>query len=145
LREMLEKELATRKATYATLKKDFYKWKVKALEEVIEFFEHEFFPAPMERKNATCEADTLTELYDEVVFFYNYYNSKQLALKVFMNTFYGETGNSLSPFFIKQVAGGITTYGQKNIKMVKAYVESKGCDVKYGDTDSLYVSPPEAV
>ena len=85
----------------------------------------------------------IQEQYDKVSFNYNYINSKQNALKVFMNTFYGESGNKLSPFFVLQLAGAITTAGQYNIKLVQKYVESKKCKVMYGDTDSLYISIPE--
>ena len=72
-------------------------------------------------------------------------NTKQNALKVFMNTFYGEAGNSKSPAFLLELAGGITSAGQFNIKMVKDFVESLGYLVKYGDTDSLYISCPNVV
>lgn len=72
--------------------------------------------------------------YEEVVFNKNYLNCKQNALKVFMNTFYGEAGNKRSPFFVMEVAGGITTYGQKNIKFAYAFVKEKGCGVYYGDS-----------
>lgn len=85
------------------------------------------------------------DFYADVAFNYNYYNAKQLALKLYMNTFYGEAGNSLSQFFKVAVAGGITTAGQANIQKVKAYVEKRGYNVLYGDTDSLYICSPEAV
>lgn len=78
--------------------------------------------------------------YNELKFHYNYLDSKQAALKVFMNTFYGEAGNQTSPFFLIHVAGGITSYGRKNIVLAKDYVEKNGCKVHYGDTDSIYVS-----
>jgi len=73
-------------------------------------------------------------IYDDLCFQMNYLNSKQLALKVFMNTFYGECGNKLSPFFVLEVAGGITTYGQKNIKKAQRFVEDHKCRVYYGDS-----------
>jgi DNA polymerase elongation subunit (family B) len=66
-------------------------------------------------------------------------NAKQGALKVYMNTFYGETGNATSPFFLLQLAGGVTSAGQYNIKMVADFVQAKGFRLKYGDTDSLYL------
>ncbi len=81
--------------------------------------------------------------YDDIIFMENYFKSKQLALKVFMNTFYGETGNQNSPFFLVEVAGGITTYGQKSLKKAKRFVEERGCHVYYGDTDSIYLSTSE--
>ena len=69
-------------------------------------------------------------------------NTKQNALKVYMNTFYGEAGNSLSPFFQLELAGGVTSAGQYNIKLVADFVRSKGFRIKYGDTDSLYLVAP---
>jgi DNA polymerase elongation subunit (family B) len=90
------------------------------------------------------EQEKLTQEYNNIIFDRNYQNSKQNALKVFMNTFYGEAGNQISPFFVLEVAGGITTYGQKNIIKAQHYVEEKGCGVFYGDTDSLYISAPES-
>jgi DNA polymerase elongation subunit (family B) len=81
-------------------------------------------------------------LVDDLIFKENYLNSKQGALKVFMNTFYGVAGSKISPFFVLEVAGGITAYGKKNILMAKAYVEQEGCTVHYGDTDSIYFSTP---
>jgi DNA polymerase elongation subunit (family B) len=87
--------------------------------------------------------DKLKEEYDYLIFNKNYLNSKQNALKVFMNTFYGEAGNKLSPFFVVEVAGGITTYGKRNINFAYNIVLKTGCNVYYGDTDSLYLSTPE--
>jgi DNA polymerase elongation subunit (family B) len=72
--------------------------------------------------------------YREAQFQYEYFNSTQKALKVFMNTFYGEIGNQRSPFFIVQVAGGVTTNGGRTIKLAQKFVEDKGCLVYYGDS-----------
>lgn len=73
--------------------------------------------------------------YNECQFNFNYYNAKQAAIKVFMNTFYGETGNTDSPLFLLPIAGGITSAGQYNLKLVKHYIETE-LDVKvyYGDS-----------
>jgi DNA polymerase elongation subunit (family B) len=65
-------------------------------------------------------------------------DKKQNALKIYMNTFYGETGNRLSPFFLLELAGGVTSAGQTNIKYVQQYVTSKGYYVKYGDSIMPY-------
>ncbi len=86
-----------------------------------------------------------TEKYREVLFNHTYYGSKQLALKIFMNTFYGESGNQLSSIYMLELAGGITTEGQKNIKNVFKLVESMNCKIIYGDTDSAYVMCPESI
>lgn len=73
----------------------------------------------------------------------NKLNLKQLALKVHMNTFYGECGNSRSTLYKLLVAGGITSYGRHTIKKVASFVIKQGFKVWYGDTDSLYLSCPE--
>lgn len=80
------------------------------------------------------EFDKRKDEYDNVCFNFNYYDAKQKALKLIMNTFYGESGNKRSPFFVLQLAGAITTAGQVNIKMVQKHVEEEGCNVYYGDS-----------
>jgi len=76
---------------------------------------------------------------------YDYIDAKQKALKVFMNTFYGMMGDVTSPLFMLLLAGAVTSAGQANIKMVAKYVEKRGYKIKYGDTDSLYIIPPDSV
>ncbi|RGB22086.1 DNA polymerase family B-domain-containing protein [Rhizophagus diaphanus] len=66
-------------------------------------------------------------------------DAEQYALKVYMNTFYGTAGDSKSPFFLRELAGGVTSAGRRNIKHVADFVKSKGFQIKYGDTDSLYL------
>ena len=136
--ELLEAEIEKRRAEYERTNKGFHKWKLDVILETQHFFQEQWFASGSEYYNSTLE-----ELFNEMVFKITYYNTIQLALKVFMNTFYGETGNQLSPFFIVAVAGGITTWGQRNTKMVKTYVESELYNVLYGDTDSLYICCPE--
>ncbi|GES86489.1 DNA polymerase family B-domain-containing protein [Rhizophagus clarus] len=87
--------------------------------------------------------DALKSEYSSVSFIVACLDAKQLALKVYMNTFYGEAGNSGSPFFLRALAGGVTSAGQRNIKLIADLVRSKGFGVKYGDTDSLYLVCPE--
>ena len=72
--------------------------------------------------------------YENIVFQYNVIDSKQKALKVFMNTFYGETGNKRSPFFLLELAGGITSKGQMNVKSAHRLVTEYGCNTWYGDS-----------
>lgn len=95
--------------------------------------------------NWTDAIGTLAEYSELLDFNYNYYNSKQNTLKVFMNTFYGETGASLSPFFMVEIAGGITTGGRNSLTRVEQFVLSMGYNALYGDTDSLYLTPPDHV
>lgn len=84
------------------------------------------------------EQAALAEEYADVCFNKNYLNCKQNALKVFMNTFYGEAGNKVSPFFVLEVAGGITSYGKQNIQFANAFVKEAGCNVYYGDSVAEY-------
>src|SRR6266498_4110397 len=56
-----------------------------------------------------------------------------------MNTFYGTAGDSKSPFFLRELAGSVTSAGQRNIKLVADFVKRKGFRIKYRDTDSLYL------
>lgn len=93
--------------------------------------------------SAIPKDSNLEELYTKTCFEWTCANTKQNALKVYMNTFYGEAGNSLSPFFLLELAGGVTSSGQYNIKMVADFVKSKGFIIKYGDTDSLYLIAPQ--
>jgi DNA polymerase elongation subunit (family B) len=107
--------------TRKEMKKGLHKWEGE--KERLETLSREEFMKP----------EIQTE-YELVRFNYNYVDSKQKALKVFMNTFYGESGNKRSPFFVLQLAGAITTAGQENIKMVQTHVEEEGCNVYYGDS-----------
>jgi DNA polymerase elongation subunit (family B) len=107
--------------TRKNMKKGLHNWESK--KEQLETLPREEFIKP-----------EIQNEYETVCFNYNYIDSKQKALKVFMNTFYGESGNKRSPFFVLQLAGAITTAGQENIKMVQKHVEDEGCNVYYGDS-----------
>ncbi len=82
--------------------------------------------------------DTIQQDYDNVCFERNCIDKKQGALKIYMNTFYGETGNHLSPFFLLQLAGGVTSAGQANIKLAANYAKENGFGIKYGDSVMPY-------
>ena len=107
-----------------------------------EMSKYDHLKEEMESKHQIKDLINMPE-YEDIIFNKNYLNSKQNALKVFMNTFYGECGNKLSPFFVLEVAGGITTYGKNNINKAEKWVLGLGCKVYYGDTDSIYISMPE--
>jgi DNA polymerase elongation subunit (family B) len=91
-------------------------------------------PADDEALGAAAVKAAVKAEYDLACFNWTCANSKQAALKVYMNTFYGEAGNSLSPFFLLQLAGGVTSAGQYNIKLVADFVRGKGFRIKYGDS-----------
>ncbi|CAG8744505.1 1714_t:CDS:1, partial [Rhizophagus irregularis] len=78
--------------------------------------------------------------YKTLCFEHDCLDSKQKAIKLFMNTFYGEARNPLSSIFLHALAGGTTSAGKYIIKLVAEYVEKKGFRIKYGDTDSLYLT-----
>ena len=77
--------------------------------------------------------------YNSVYFDYSCLDAKQNALKVYMNSFYGTAGDSKSPFFLRELAEGVTSAGRRNIKLVADFVKSRGFQIKYDDTDSLYL------
>jgi DNA polymerase elongation subunit (family B) len=82
--------------------------------------------------------DTMSQDYSDTIFARNCIDKKQGALKIYMNTFYGETGNNKSPFYLLQLAGGVTSAGICNIKLAAKYAESKGYNIKYGDSIMPY-------
>src|SRR5581483_10104854 len=64
-------------------------------------------------------------------------------LKVYINTFYGEAGNSKSPIFLHKLAGGTTSAGKYNLNLVAEFITKKGFGIKYNDTNFLYLTCPE--
>ena len=54
------------------------------------------------------------------------------------------TGQSDSPFYKLELAGGVTSAGRENIKLIAEFVKMKGFGIKYGDTDSLYLTCPDS-
>jgi len=86
----------------------------------------------------TFNNDTIHQDYANICFERSCIDKKQGALKIYMNTFYGETGNHLSPFFMLQLAGGVTSAGQVNIKLAANYAKEKGFGIKYGDSVMPY-------
>ncbi len=113
-------------------------------------------PSGMEKKiflglekgtnTTTLESDPTDSFLDvdDVEFYYGHFNNKQLAVKIYMNTFYGESGNQLSALYMCEIAGGITVGGRTNLKFVHSIVTGLLCGIVYGDTDSLYISAPES-
>ena len=99
-------------------------------------------PVSAEEKSVSSEggADPLAALELAV----GQVDARSRALKVLMNTFYGELGNQLSPFFRVALAGGVTQHGRRMLRLVRQLALDRGFQVRYGDTDSLYLSPPPA-
>lgn len=105
--------------------------KLKKGENGLEYWEHKKEQMLALSKE---EFDARKEEYEDICFNYNSIDSKQKAVKVFMNTMYGVMGNKRSPLYLLQVAGGITSAGQDNIKKAYKFVEEQKCKVYYGDS-----------
>jgi DNA polymerase elongation subunit (family B) len=93
----------------------------------------------------TAANDIMRADYEELCFELSSLDSVQKAIKVQMNTFYGEAGNQLSAFFLLLLAGAVTSGGQYTLKSVHKVVSDLGYRVVYGDTDSLYLKSPEVL
>lgn len=78
-------------------------------------------------------------------FAYSLLDSKQKAQKVTMNSIYGFTGTVNSGMLpLVEIAAAVTSTGRDMIKRTKEYAENvHGCNVIYGDTDSVMVIFPE--
>ena len=65
----------------------------------------------------------------------------QLAYKVTANSLYGQIGASTSKIFKKAIAASTTAGGRECIYRAKDYClkNNPGCEVVYGDTDSVFV------
>lgn len=99
-------------------------------------------------RGVASEATALKEFQQQIAsleFEFSAVDAKQKAVKVFMNTFYGEAGNQSSPIFMLALAGGVTAAGRYNILLIEDFVQKKNFGVKYGDTDSLYLTCPLSI
>lgn len=61
------------------------------------------------------------------------------AIKIIMNSFYGVLGTIGCRFFDSRLVSSITKRGREIIIQSKEYIEDKGYQVIYGDTDSVFV------
>ena len=113
---------------YPTILKDLFAQRAKMKKEL-------FIYKEKKEHIESIETDYLDNPeYKECIFKLNYCDTKQKALKVFMNTFYGELGNKNSPLFVLELAGAVTSAGQANLLLVKDYVEKLNHKVYYGDS-----------
>ena len=110
-----------------------------AIKKVLKHYGEKIFEMEMEMK-PFLERDDLNaypriEEYNETNFDYVSYDSKQRAVKVFMNTLYGEMGNFISCICAVEVAASVTTMGRHNLKLIKGFVEEKlSMKTYYGDS-----------
>jgi DNA polymerase-2 len=61
------------------------------------------------------------------------------AIKIIMNSFYGILGSTGCRFFDPRLAGSITKRSHALLKTSTKWIQDKGYEVIYGDTDSLFV------
>lgn len=61
------------------------------------------------------------------------------AIKILMNSFYGVLGSNLCRFFDPRLASSVTRRGHQILNDSREYIEHKGHQVIYGDTDSVFV------
>jgi DNA polymerase-2 len=61
------------------------------------------------------------------------------AIKIIMNSFYGILGSTGCRFFDPRLSGSITKRSHSILKTTKSWIEAKGYQVIYGDTDSIFV------
>jgi DNA polymerase II len=66
-------------------------------------------------------------------------NNLSQAIKILMNSFYGVMGSTGSRFYHADLPSAITGTGQWVIKESIKFLESRGYQVLYGDTDSIFV------
>ncbi|MBN1835163.1 MAG: DNA polymerase II [Spirochaetales bacterium] len=60
--------------------------------------------------------------------------------KIIMNSFYGVLGASGCRFAGSELAGAVTSFGQQILGWCRDFLEARGLQVLYGDTDSLFVA-----
>ena len=61
------------------------------------------------------------------------------AIKIIMNSFYGVLGSTGCRFFDPRLSGAITKRSHQLLKRTTTWIEAKGYQVIYGDTDSIFV------
>jgi len=100
-------------------------------------------PLELIKKEMENKGDVNSDEYHEASIRFNYINAKQKALKVYMNTIYGIMGDPMQTLYLLENAGGITSIGRNTIKALGNIVTSRGWVLRYGDTDSMYCTPPD--
>jgi DNA polymerase elongation subunit (family B) len=104
-------------------------------------FSSKEFKARIEKveKNPTAEQAELLYQIERQEELYDYYDAKQLAVKIMMNTIYGSLGFYLSRLCDFDIARTVTCLGRHALKTVIGFHKDEGSILIYGDTDSTYI------
>ncbi|PHS18540.1 MAG: DNA polymerase II [Kangiella sp.] len=65
--------------------------------------------------------------------------ARSQAIKIIMNSFYGVLGSGGCAFYDTKLASSITLRGHEIMQQTAKWIEDKGLEVIYGDTDSIFV------
>jgi len=68
-----------------------------------------------------------------------YLNSMQSQVKILMNSFYGVFASSFYRFTDQNIGSSITAFARETIKGIINDLNSRGIQVIYGDTDSVFI------
>ena len=71
--------------------------------------------------------------------------ARSQAIKIIMNSFYGVLGSGGCPFYDTKLASSITLRGHEIMQQTAKWIEAKGLNVIYGDTDSTFVLLDDSV
>jgi len=89
----------------------------------------------LHRKKLKMQLKTLDKKSEEYVYTY----ARQYAFKILANSFYGMLGYVRARWYCKECAAATTAWERFFIKDVIKQFESKGYNVLYSDTDSIFV------
>lgn len=81
--------------------------------------------------------------YDKGSELWKKYDMLQETVKIILLSFYGVLGNPTSRYYDVDIAGSITGIARWLIKISKQFIEDKGYQVIYIDTDSLFIKIEE--
>ena len=70
---------------------------------------------------------------------YNILNSRQHALKIILNSFYGYLGYARSRWYSRECAQAVTSWSQHYVKWVGTEADKEGFETIYADTDSAFL------